>query len=105
MDSLHKDKLNKPRMDLLFEYFPNALLEVARACEQGAHKYGEHTWQELPIRDIKAAMGRHILHAELQEIDPESGLLHEAHIAWNALAQLEVWLTTGGLDEKLSEAD
>lgn len=101
MDSLHKEKLHKPRMDLLFEYFPNALLEVARACEMGATKYGAHTWQQLPIEDLKAALGRHILYAELQGEDPESGLPHEAHIAWNALAQLELWLTTGGLNAQL----
>jgi hypothetical protein len=95
--NIHKDVANKPRCDLLIEYFPHALLELSKICNFGAEKYGEHTWEDVPVEAYKAAMLRHMFNAEIEECDKESGLTHETHMCWNALAQLELWLKNGGL--------
>jgi hypothetical protein len=38
-------------------------------------------------------MGRHLLGEAQRERDVETGLLEAAHVAWNALARLELKLT------------
>ena len=95
----HKDKEHKPRCDLLVEYFPNAMLELANICGFGAEKYGAHTWQTVSVEDYKAAMFRHAFKAEIEGDDKETKLPHECHVAWNALAMLELYLTKGGLKD------
>lgn len=65
--------------------------ELVKVYTFGAAKYAENSWQKLPdgYRRYKAALFRHILAYEKGEtMDPESGLLHLAHAAWNALAML-----------------
>ena len=84
---LKNDRLdNKPRWELL----PLDLVEsLVNVYTFGAAKYAENTWQNLPdgYRRYKAALFRHILAYERGEVlDPESGLEHLAHAAWNALA-------------------
>ena len=88
----------KPRMDLVIEGFPRALLEVGKVAGFGAAKYTEHGWLTVPDgkRRYQSAAVRHIL-AEAKgdkpaSVDEESGLLHLAHAAWNALAVLELAL-------------
>lgn len=79
-------KDGKPRWELL----PLELVEeLVKVYTFGAEKYSENSWQNLPdgYRRYKAALFRHILAYEKGEInDPESGLKHLAHAAWNALA-------------------
>lgn len=81
-----KDK--KPRWELL----PLPLLEqIVNVYTFGAQKYAENSWQDLPdgFRRYKASLLRHLVAFEKGEItDPESGLPHLAHMAWNALAVL-----------------
>ena len=76
-------------------FFPRALAEVARASELGARKYAWDGWQSVPDGAARYgdALVRHIL-AEYGQgpIDPDSGLRHAAHAAWNALARLELLL-------------
>ena len=75
------------------------MLELSAICGFGAEKYGAHTWQDVPIEDYKAAMFRHAFKAEIEANDDESGFPHECHVVWNALAQLELWLTKGELKD------
>jgi hypothetical protein len=91
-----KADANKPRVDLIFDGMPLALLEVARVATFGASKYSEHGWLKVPngYQRYTAAMDRH----RLQEgvlVDRDSGLSHAAHIAWNALARLELLMREG----------
>lgn len=86
----------KPRMFLA--YFPRALAEVARVSEFGAMKYTEGGWRTVPdgVQRYRDAKARHELAiARGEETDPDSGLLHAAHEAWNALATLELMLQEG----------
>lgn len=77
-----------------------ALREVARVTEMGAKKYSPDGWwnNELAEDDTCDAIVRHTM-AVLSDIyidangdmhvgqnDPESGLPHWAHAAWNCLA-------------------
>ena len=79
----------------MIEDFPHALKSVADVSTFGISKYAIHSWITVP--DAKAryqdAMMRHLLAQAAGEInDPESGLPHAAHAAWNALAVLELSL-------------
>lgn len=82
-----------------FAYFPRALLEVARVSKYGAEKYSlsyaDLNWQRVDNARERYgdARGRHILGEFIDgPIDPESGELHAAMAAWNALAYLELLL-------------
>jgi hypothetical protein len=90
-----KDDESKPRMSLLIDGCPNALLEVGKVLTFGAIKYKDHDW--LNVKDgvgrYTSAMIRHMVAKSTgQKIDPESGLSHAAHIACNALFILELEL-------------
>lgn len=84
----------KVRVSLLFNDFPRALLEVAKIATFGAEKYTPHGWLQVPngIERYDDAKDRHILYGAIDPTDPDSGLLHLAHQAWNILAQLELVL-------------
>ena len=81
----------KPRASLL-KQFGLALLEVAKVATGGAAKYSAGGWQfvEDGIERYDNAKWRHALTEHYQPIDPDFGLLHAAHEAWDALAKLEL---------------
>lgn len=75
----------KIRMDLLpFE----ALEAVAEVLTHGARKYTDNGWQTVDYANARyrAAMLRHFCADQKNEkYDAETGLLHAAHMATNAL--------------------
>lgn len=85
--------LGKPRAGLVLGDFSQALTEVIKVGTFGADKYTDHGWLDVPDGEERYtdAMLRHYLYEESGEVlDPDSGLLHAAHAAWNALARLEL---------------
>jgi|TARA_Y100000310_G_scaffold345202_1_gene462627 hypothetical protein len=78
-----------------FHYFPHAIEEVARVSMFGAKKYDWNNWQDLKdgLERYTDALGRHLVQEGYEAEDPDSGLLHAAHVAWNAMARLEKILT------------
>lgn len=86
----------KSRADLLVSDFPRALLEVGKVAGFGAAKYAEHNWLKVENggKRYAAALLRHALENGKcpSSVDAESGFLHLAHVAWNALAILELAL-------------
>lgn len=74
--------------------FGLSLQEVAKVFTFGAKKYTRNSWQNLENGEIRYhdALWRHLLEEAYNENDHESGLLVEAHTAWNALARLELKL-------------
>lgn len=85
----------KPRPALVLGGFGRALMEVSRVGTYGAIKYTPNGWLHVPdgVHRYTEAMARHWLaEAKGVELDSESGLLHAAHAAWNALARLELML-------------
>jgi hypothetical protein len=77
------------------QYFPRALMAVAGISDFGAAKYARGGWKYVPdgYNRYSDALARHLLLKESGElVDEESSLLHDAHLAWNALARLELYL-------------
>ncbi len=89
---------DKPRMELLIQGMPRALEAVGQVLTFGAQKYEAHSWQLVEDNHNRywAAKSRHELaRAKGEERDPETGLLHLAHEACNALFLLELALMEG----------
>lgn len=84
----------KPRLDLVLGGFRSALWGVGLVGTFGAKKYTDNGWQEVDngIERYLNAMLRHYLNYKNgEELDPESGLPHLSHMAWNALAVSELY--------------
>lgn len=89
----------------LFDYFPRALMEVARVSQKGVETSGYPWggWRDVPnaLERYTDARGRHLLGESIQTHDPKTGCLEAAHVAWNALAVLELLLTPPQPEEEL----
>lgn len=84
----------KPRCSLVLGGFARALIEVSEVGTFGANKYTDNGWLQVNNgreRYSDAAL-RHRLKSSIEDCDPDSGLLHKAHEAWNVLAELELML-------------
>lgn len=92
-----KADAGKVRPSLILDGFPRALLAIAEVGTYGAMKYSDGGWRHVPdgIKRYTDAKDRHRLKGAIEERDAESGLLHAAHEAWNALAALELRLSEG----------
>jgi hypothetical protein len=85
----------KVRPALTLHGFARAQLAVAEVATHGAEKYTDDGWAHVPdgVARYTDALLRHELALGSGEVvDPDSGLPHAAHVAWNALARLELML-------------
>jgi len=84
----------KNRLGLVLGGFSKALEEVGHVGTFGANKYSDNGWMSVPngLARYEDALLRHTLASKREALDPESGLPHLAHRAWNALAVLELHL-------------
>ena len=83
---------------LVLETMARALHAVCEVGTFGAQKYSADNWLQVAdgLSRYRNAKHRHMLAAAMGEKhDPESGLPHAAHEAWNALAALELELRAG----------
>lgn len=110
-----KNAEGKPLVYEVIRGFANALAEVVKVSMYGYKKHTLHgrarlvangatieeaearipfnNWHAGDIETYDNAMMRHVLaRAAGEDIAPDSGLLHRAHEAWNALAALELYL-------------
>lgn len=100
------DQDKSPVVEGCFNYFPRALLAVGMVSKAGAEKYqvdlSEKNWLGLEQARIVNSEGRHLLNEAIEgPYDSETRLLHKAHKAWNALADLEKELEKGtALDQR-----
>lgn len=85
----------KNRMGLVLCGFSRALQAVGEVGTYGAQKYSDDGWMSVPDgeRRYTDAMLRHLFKESCEQIDPESSLLHAAHVAWGSLARLEILLS------------
>lgn len=86
----------KPMAGTLTDVFSRALMAVGACIEYGTHKYPDpKNWQLVDngIKRYRDAMVRHLLkyNAGIDK-DEETKLPHLAHMAWNALAILELYM-------------
>ena len=90
----------KNRLGLMLFGFAHALEEIGRVTTYGAKKYTENGWMSVENGRARYtdAMLRHLLReATGEQHDPETGLRHAAHAAWNALARLELEIASARL--------
>ena len=86
----------KPMVGTLTDVFSRALMAIGACIEYGTHKYpNPKNWQLVDngIQRYRDAMIRHLLkyNAGIDK-DEETKLPHLAHMAWNALAILELYM-------------
>ena len=92
----------KNRLGLVFSGFALALQAVGAVGTYGANKYTDEGWKAVPDANKRYtdAMLRHIFKEFSGEhLDQETGFLHAAHAAWNALARLEKIIEEGSSDD------
>lgn len=97
----------KRRPALVLGGFARALSAVADVGTYGARKYTDNGWRTVPdgIERYSEAMLRHWLsEAKGEQCDLETKLLHAAHLAWNALARLELMLS-GADKERMAKTE
>ena len=87
--SIKNDRLDNK---LMWELLPLLEMEdIVRVYTAGAKKYGPNKWQTLDdgYNRYKAALFRHLLEYEKgNAVDKETGCLHLAQVAWNAISML-----------------
>jgi len=79
----------KNRLALVMSGFSAALYGVGKVGTYGAEKYTDNGWKSVPdgLERYQDAMLRHLTaYWGGQTFDPESGIHHLYHMAWNALA-------------------
>jgi hypothetical protein len=79
----------------LLAYFPRACEQVAAVSTFGAAKYSWKGWESVPsgFERYSDALVRHLIREGSGELkDPDSEFHHASHVAWNALARLELLL-------------
>jgi hypothetical protein len=78
----------KLRWDLL----PLAEIEdIVRVYTEGAKKYADNSWQDIPDgfnRYFAATMRHLVAYAKGERFDSDTGCMHLAQVAWNAIALL-----------------
>jgi hypothetical protein len=84
----------KPRPGLVLAGFALALARVTDVGTYGAGKYSDNGWKEVTggFERYTDAMLRHWLKEAHEMNDPDTEIQHAAHVAWNALARLELLL-------------
>ena len=94
-----KNDALKPRMSLVPQL---AKLEVAKVMTYGAEKYAAYNWMEgFDWTLLSDAIERHATAFNCgEDIDPESGLPHLAHIACSAMMLLENTFLHPELDDR-----
>lgn len=81
----------------------DALVELAKVYDYGTIKYSEHNWERglAWSKGVEASLLRHLAKWHVGEaVDEESGLPHDLHIAFNALALITFRLRGIGIDDR-----
>ena len=88
----------KPRVDLIP---PEAMMELGKLYAAGAKKYADRNWERgMPWSQCLGPLMRHLFKWMAGErLDPETGLSHMTHVAWNAIALVTYELRKIGTDD------
>ena len=96
-----KNDSGKEQMDLLSH---KAMLEVAKVFGEGARKYGRFNYRKgIAFSRLISAANRHLGAFNAgEDMDPETGLPHAAHLAANAIMILDMLREHPELDDRHS---
>jgi dATP/dGTP diphosphohydrolase, N-terminal len=85
----------------LVDYFPQAISAVSEVSQKGAEKYTWKGWETVPegFERYSDAMMRHLCAESHEDIDQDTGCLHAAQVAWNALARLQLLINAEGEED------
>ena len=99
MSEAKKFDSSKPSMDLLPA---EALREITKALDFGAAKYGRFNWRKgIQWSRIVSASMRHLTaFNDGEDVDPESGLSHLAHLGCNVMFLLQYIKEHPELDDR-----
>lgn len=88
----------KPRVDLIP---PEAMMELGKLYAAGAKKYADRNWERgMPWSKCLGPLMRHLFKWMAGERrDPETGLSHMTHVAWNAVALVTYEIRGIGADD------
>ena len=98
-----KKRKDTPVFTGVLKYFPDALMDVARASKAGNDQHHPEKplhWDKSKSFDHADALARHLLDAG--EID-DDGIRHSAKVAWRALAMLQIEIENEKRDEEEEE--
>lgn len=86
---------------------PDALEQLAAIYTMGAQKYDEHNWRNgMKWSRIFGALMRHAWSWFAgQDIDPESGLNHMAHAAWNCFTLITYSRIRPEFDDRIKDTE
>ena len=93
----------KNRLGLVVFGFARALQEVGKVGTYGAEKYSANGWMQVPDGQARYtdAMMRHLFKEAIgEQCDKDTGILHAAHSAWNALARLDFMIREREMADK-----
>jgi hypothetical protein len=84
----------------VLDYFPRAIEAVSMVSQAGADKYAWKGWESVPdgYNRYMNALGRHLTKRAKEGpwdsdfLKVDKYILHDAQVAWNALAALELYL-------------
>lgn len=91
------DRKGIPLATGVLDYFPAALVAVARLSKAGNDKHNpglDLHWSRGQSNDHADCIVRHLV--DRGTIDPEDGILHSTKVAWRALALLQEELEAAG---------
>ena len=98
-----KDDKGKPMMATILSQFIKPLEYVVRCGEFGIPKYGLLNWRQVENakqRYENAGIRHYLAHCDGQLLDPETGIPHMAHAAWNCLAILYFYIVEGAFKDE-----
>lgn len=84
-----KDRKKAPVYSGVLNYFPDAIMEVAKVSYIGNQQHHPHKplhWDRSKSTDELDALARHLIDAGTFDTD---GMRHSAKVAWRALANLQ----------------
>lgn len=90
-----KERKQAPVTTGVIDYFPNAMMELARLSKAGndQHNPGEPLhWAREKSTDHADCIVRHLMERGTTDTD---GMLHSAKCAWRAMALLQIELEEG----------
>lgn len=89
-----KNDESKVRIQSVLGHLTRSLTAVCEVGAMGNRKYSPGSWVHVPdgVERYTDAMLRHWMAEQVGGVDRESGLLHAAHCATNALIRLDLIL-------------